>query len=46
MRLLHITEEEAKMIVKTLMHTWVPIDDQKTLSDLIIRLEKELEELQ
>ena len=46
MKQIIITEEEAKLIVSTLMHSWVPIDDQKTLSDLIMRLEKELAELQ
>jgi len=38
-----ISEEEARAIVQELMRSFVAIDNQKIISQLIIRLEKELE---
>ena len=37
-----ITEEEAKAVVQELMHSYAEIHNQKIISELIIRLEKEL----
>jgi len=38
-----LSEEEARAIVKTLKSNWIPLDDQKTIYNLISRIERELE---
>lgn len=38
-----ISEEEAKAVIQELMHSYAAIHNQKVISELILRLEKELE---
>jgi len=38
-----LTEEEARTLVRILRYNWVPFDDQKTVYEMVRRIEKELE---
>lgn len=37
-----LSEEEARLIIKTLKCNWIALNDQKVMYNLISRLEKEL----
>lgn len=43
MKQITLSEEEAKAIVKALRSSWIPLDDQKIIYNLINRIERELE---
>lgn len=43
MKQIILTEEEAKAMVKALRSSWIPLDDQKVIYNLISRIERELE---
>lgn len=37
-----LSEDEARALLKVLKTNWIPLDDQRTIYNLIRRIEKEL----